>query len=288
MGKASRTRGRRHTDERPAPAPYVRRPFEGLPAETEWVALRELLPAATAHLAVTDAAGCSHVTLATVLPLAWPALHRGDGEILVATQGSSGEDPSRDLAAAILAAVALEPGTAVTDRPVILASTPRLQDLIDPAANFDVTLHDGFDFWVGEADLDDHAAASLEQANAAVVPTVRVDGAPSVYWTRYGERTYVRWVLAHEEDRATDGLARLIAADRAKLTPDARLLGAFRAGGLLVPVWEVDPAIEPRALSEPVAELAPTLSEAIDADRPLDSDQRRARNGLLSRQLTLR
>ena len=53
MGKASRRR--RTTDDQGAPAkrqrtaavPYVNRPFEGLPQETEWVAIREILPAAT-------------------------------------------------------------------------------------------------------------------------------------------------------------------------------------------------------------------------------------------------
>ncbi|MEI2765016.1 MAG: DUF5926 family protein [Dermatophilaceae bacterium] len=288
MGKASRQRGRRHTDAGPAPAPYVRRPFEGLPAETEWVAMRELLPAATAAVAVPGVPGCPTVTMATMLPLAWPALHRGDGVILVATQGSAGGDVSRDLAAALVAAAEAEPGTAVTTPPATTAATPRLQDLLDPAVPFQVTLHQGFDYWVGEAELDEQATASMEQANAAVLPTARVEGAPSVYWTRHGERTYVRWVLGPDEDQATDGLARLLAADHGRLTPDSRLLGAFRAGGLLVPVWEVDPQASADALADPVGLLAPRLDEAIASRRPLDADQRRARNGLLSRQVTLR
>ena len=98
MGKASRRR--RTTDDsgapaarqRPAPVPYVNRPFEGLPQETEWVAIREILPAATAT--VTFAAepapeGVERATIATVLPMAWPALHRADGTVLVGTQSGS-------------------------------------------------------------------------------------------------------------------------------------------------------------------------------------------------------
>ena len=88
MGKASRRR--RTTDDsgapaarqRPAPVPYVNRPFEGLPQETEWVAIREILPAATAS--VTFAAGrapegAERATIATVLPMAWQVVHHADG-----------------------------------------------------------------------------------------------------------------------------------------------------------------------------------------------------------------
>ena len=50
MGKASRRpRGERaDRSVRPLPAPFVARPFEGLPNETDWVAMREIVPAATA------------------------------------------------------------------------------------------------------------------------------------------------------------------------------------------------------------------------------------------------
>lgn len=288
MGKASRHRGRRHTEDRPAAAPFVRRPFAGLPAESEWVAMRELLPAATAVVPVRGVPGCESVTMATVLPLNWPALHRGDGVVLVATQGNAGADASADLAAVLLEAAAADPGTAITQPAAATAESSRLQDLVAADAAFEVVLHDGFDFWVGDSQLDEQAAASLEQANAAIVPTTRVDGAVSVYWTRHGDRTYVRWVLGHDEDRSTDGLARLVAADQGRLTPDSRLLGAFRAAGLLVPVWEVDPEVDPADLAGPVGAMAPRLAEAIGSERALDTDERRARNGLLSRQVTLR
>jgi hypothetical protein len=54
----------------------VARPFAGLASECDWVALREIVPAATAPLTLVgepaDRAGDRVVTLATVLPLAWP------------------------------------------------------------------------------------------------------------------------------------------------------------------------------------------------------------------------
>src|SRR3954464_7558306 len=60
----------------------VTRPFEGLAAERDLVALRELLPSATAPLPLGDAGGRS-VTLASVLPGASAALVRPSGDVLL-------------------------------------------------------------------------------------------------------------------------------------------------------------------------------------------------------------
>ena len=105
MGKASRRQ--RGTDtasgqSRAKPAPFERRPFQGLAGETDWVALREILPAATAVVTVRPEhvpdGVTSEVTVATVLPLAWPGLHRADGTVLIGTQsGNASGDASRDL-----------------------------------------------------------------------------------------------------------------------------------------------------------------------------------------------
>lgn len=289
MGKASRRREGRSSRDRvgPGAAPFAPRPFAGLPAETEWVAMRDFLPAATALVRL--AGQQRSVTLVTVLPMGWPALHRSDGTVLLATQsGAASGDASRDLGAALTAALELTPGNPVAQVPAASAQTPPLQHLLDLASPFEVTLHEGFDFWVDGQDLDAAAAASLEQANAAVAPTVRVEGAPSVYWVDLGGRCYVRWVLPDDESLATDALARLHVADAGRLVPDSRFLGAFRAGGLLVPVWEVDRATEPASLADPVAELALRLADALGSTAALSPDERRARNGILSRQVTLR
>jgi hypothetical protein len=275
----------------PPPAPLVRRPFAGLAGETEWVAMREILPAATAGVRFVAGApegAPAEATMATVLPLTWPAIHRQGGDVLVATQaGATCGDASRDIAAAWLQAAAAPEGVPIQQFPTPTADTPRLQDLLGPDQPILATLHDGFGFWVGEAELDEEAAASLQRADEAIVPTVRL-GAESVFWVRFGERCFVRWVLPQDEDRATDGLARLAVADRSRLTPDSRLLGAFRACGLLVPVWEVDGTAEPESFEPAVAALAGPLAESIAASAPLTIDERRARNGLLSRQVTLR
>ena len=69
---------------------------------------------------------------------------------------------------------------------------------------------------------------------------------------------------------------------------DTRYVGSFRAHGLLVPVWDLPPDRTAAALEEPAAALRARLDEALAAPRALTDEERRARAGLLSRQLTLR
>jgi hypothetical protein len=294
MGKASRRRTTRPSradgqDGRSAPAPFVARPFEGLPSETEWVALREILPAATGSVTLTAGGATTPATVCTVLPLAWPALHRKGGELFVATQsGATSGDPSRDLAAALLLAADVDEGTPVTAVPNPTVDTPRLQEILDTTAPFDVTVHEGFDFWVGDNELDAEGQQSLERANESVIPTERVVAGESVYWCVINARTYVRWVLPYDEDTATAALARLHAADSDRLTPESRLLGAFRACGLLVPVWEVPADTTATDYPDAVAAMGAALSSATTDETPLTANERRARAGLLNRQVTLR
>jgi hypothetical protein len=296
MGKASRRQrgtGTASRQPRPAPAPFERRPFEGLPGETDWVALREILPAATAVVTVRpehvpDGAP-AEVTVATVLPMAWPGLHRTDGTVLIGTQsGNASGDASRDLAAQLLAALAAEPGHPVTTTEQVTADSPRLQDVLAPDTAFEVTVHEGFDFWVEGQELEGDAAASLERANETVVPTRAMSALPSAYWVRIGDRTHIRLVLPDDEDAATDALARLHAAGDDGLGGDTRLLGAFRACGLLVPVWDLDPELEADDYEEQLTAWGERYAGALASDAPLTADERRARSGLLSRQVTLR
>lgn len=298
MGKASRRKHGATADQssRPArvePAPFVARPFEGLPNETDWVAMREILPAATATVRFAEGkapeGAADEVTVATVLPLAWPGLHRADGSVFIGTQsGSASGDASRDLAVSLLAAASAEQGTPVAAVPQATAETPRLQDLLDTTADFDVTVHEGFDFWVGDSELDAEGQASLERANESIVPTTKMASAPSAYWVRIGERSHIRLVLPEDEDVATDALARLHAAGDSGLGEGTRLLGAFRACGLLVPVWDLDPEKEAADYEDALAAFAKRYAAAVGSKEPLTADERRARSGLLSRQVTLR
>ncbi|MEP7016990.1 MAG: DUF5926 family protein [Actinomycetota bacterium] len=302
MGKASRRRAaggntpreNRSRDRSAQPAAFVARPFEGMTGETDWVAMREVVPAATATVtfkaaSVADTAPQT-ATVATVLPLSWSGLRRADGAVMVALQsGSTSGDASRDIAQVLLAAAAAEVGMPLPSTPLATAATPTLHDVLDSSAAFEVTVHEGFDFWFPDvSELDDAGKESLERANAAAIPTTKMESVPSAYWCKVGERTYLRWVLPHDEDAATDALARLLAASVTSLGEGTRLLGAFRACGLLVPVWELDASRGGADYEKAVAQLSGRLDEAVGQGGALTTEERRARSGLLSRQVTLR
>jgi Family of unknown function (DUF5926)/SEC-C motif len=267
----------------------VDRPFQGLPQECDWVALREIVPAATAVMKLRAEFGGGPVTVATVLPMAWPGLHRADGVVLLAlqTSGASG-DPSRDLAAALLRAVALEPGTPLTDSSPA-GPGPRLQDVLEPADALDLTLHEGFDFWFADpGDITPEVRESLEQANGAAIPTRRLSSVEAAYWCQMGSRRHLRWVLPDDEAQVLDGLSRLHAAGSSALLPGSRYVGSFRAHGLIVPVWDVDERTEAADLEGPAADFEKKLRTAMAISEPLTAEERRAKAGMLNRQLTLR
>jgi hypothetical protein len=267
----------------------VARPFEGLASECDWVALREIVPAATAGLTLADPSPDRSATLATVLPLAWPGLVRQDGEVLVGLQvpGGSG-DANRDVAHALERALAAEPGTPI--EPTALPGPgPRLQDLLDPSAPLDVQVHPGFDFWLeGVEDRSPDVVASMERANEAAVPTVRLTSVEAAYWCQIRDRFHLRWVVPHDEDTLLDALARLHALGADTVGAGSRYVGSFRAHGLVVPVWDLPAGTSAESLEEPVDAFAVRLGEALADSTPLDEAGRRARAGLRSRQLTLR
>jgi hypothetical protein len=278
---------RRRNADRPAKVRdvFVARPFEGRVDETEWVALREIVPAATAPLRMRSSD--VPVTLSTVLPLHWPGMVTRDGRRFLGLQGGSRSgDASRDLAYVLDQLLDAEPGSSVvpTELP---GPGPRLQDLLDDAP-LEVTLHSGFDYWVeGTDDQTGDVAESLERANATVVPTAKVEGVQSAYWCRMRERSHLRWVLPEDEAPLLDALARLSVKGGLPLGPETRFVGSFRAHGLLVPVWDLPHATEAEELQEPAAAFRARLDEAL-AGGPLSDEERRARAGLLNRQLTLR
>jgi hypothetical protein len=263
----------------------VARPFAGLTDETEWVALREVVPAATAPLSLKGSDGM--VTLSTVLPLAWPGMVTLDGRRFLGLQvASRSGDASRDLAAVLEEVLAGAPGSSFA--PVDLAGPgARLQDLLSDAP-LNITVHAGFDYWVeGADDEDGEIAASMERANSSVVPTARLASVTSAYWCRMRQRSHLRWVLPEDEDVLLDALSRLGAGGLSR-GEGTRYVGSFRAHGLLVPVWDLPHEAEADTLEEPAAALRSRLDEALAETAPLTLEQRRARSGLLSRQLTLR
>lgn len=268
---------------------YVARPFDGLTGEADWIAMREIVPAATATVRTTKDFGDREVTIATLLPDLAPALHRQDGELLVALQtvGTCG-DASRDVADALLRALDLEPGEALATG-ALPEPGPRLQDILVPDQPFSAAVQDGFDFWVSESERDENVAQALEQANESIVPTVAVPvELGSAYWCRMNRKEFLRWVVPAPEETTLDALARLHARRESALEDGARLIGAFRTCGVLVPVWELARGSEADELTSAVATVGKALAAALAVTDPLTPDERRARAGLVSRQVNLR
>ena len=276
----------RTTSRRVAP---VARPFEGLPSEPDWVCLREVVPAATAPLTLVGEHAGRDVMLTTVLPMAWPALVRNDGRIFLGlqVQGGSG-DPGRDAAAALLRALETEPGSPVPGGSAD-AQGPRLQDLINVERPLEVTVHEGFDYWIeGVEDTSEEVAASLERANAAVVPTQRLVSVEAAYWAQLRDRVSLRWALPYDEEPLLDAMARLHVSGDDRLGDGSRFIGSFRALGLLVPVWDLADGTLADDVEDAAAAYAERVADALASPRPLTEPERRARSGLLSRQITLR
>ena len=267
----------------------VTRPFAGLAAETELIALREFLPAASAPLTLIEPrADIPSVTVASVLPGAAAALTRSDRSILLGMQVQTHTgDLSRDLAAALEWALAAEPSSVLS---VIGRATVgnRYGDLIVDEP-LDVTVYDDFSWWLEEEIVPgSEVALSLERANAAIMPTARVADLPGAYWVDAGERAHLRWVRPEDEPPLMAALARLHVADQLDLGSGSRYVGSFRAHGRLVPVWDLDRDAHPSEWDEPARAFADRLAAALAVDEPLTDAERRARDGILGRQFTLR
>lgn len=268
--------------------PFVARPFEGLAGEEYLVAMMQLIPAATAEIRLDQAHGGGEVRLVTLLPELAQGLKRTDGQVLVALQTTvhSG-DASRDIAAAVLEALELEPGAALVGRG-LPEPGERLQDILDPQVETRVEVHESFDFWFAPEFADrPEALTAIEEAKQEIAPTVAVPGVEHAFWCRINGKEFVRWVRGEDEDAFFNAFARVHAARESDLEDGARFVGAFRASGLAIPVWELNPGTQAEELTTPMLAMAERLEAALADDSPLDAAARRARAGIISRQVNL-
>ncbi|MDO5025165.1 MAG: DUF5926 family protein [Trueperella sp.] len=266
---------------------FVDRPFADLPWEANLVAMREIIPSATLPLRTTAEYGAVEFTLATLLPNMAAAMRRSDDALFVGAQTvmSSG-DESRDLADRILQALELETGQTLSQAD-LPEPGPRLQDILDLEFETAMQLHADFEYWFTPAEAaDPNVREMVEQSRQQIIPTIEVAGIPGAYWCRI-QREFLRWVRPEGEDAVLDALARLQA--RRELNFDeARFVGAFRARGLLIPVFELQPGTEVDELEKPLSEFEPIFAAEIANTEPLTAEERRARSGIISRQVTLR
>lgn len=269
----------------------VIRPFEGLAAECDLVAMREFLPSATAPLPLATP-GARAVTVATVLPGAAAAIVR-EHEILLGLQVQTRSgDLSADLARALRWAQDAEAGESLqVVGPGVAGELTRLQDVLDATAALDLTMHTDFAWWIpGDTEAAPEVQAGVERANEVIQPTEAVvaEGVRSAYWVDPGSKAHLRWVRPEPEEKLIAALARLHARGELALSEDARYAGAFRAHGLLVPVWDLDRELHSKEWAGPAAAFAKRLEAALVEDAPLTDAERRARDALAGKQVTLR
>ncbi|TWS21452.1 hypothetical protein FK529_02325 [Tsukamurella asaccharolytica] len=263
------------------------RPFEGLAAECDIVALRNFVPSATAPLTVTGAN--REVRLATVLPGAAQALVReeSDGVIGYAALQTATRplQPGAALAGAARFAADAEVGEALAEE-----SDGALLEVLDAAGPLAVTVHKDFDWWLAGA-ADAQTRQLVEHANSLITPAARLDlgadgiGAP--WWADTGSKAHLRWVHPAPEDELMAALARVHAAGGLTVGEGSRFAGSFRSDGLLVPVFDLDRDSHPDEWVAGTVELAKRLAEALADDSELTAAQRRSRDGLRGRQVSL-
>ena len=288
MGKKSR---RKQAHKRPSTLyvpPLNPRPFAGLANEPELAAGRELLPAATLRVSATEGDVSKPVTFVTIAPGNAQGVVRGDGEILVSLQSRSRTaDASHDLGLVTSKLLKADPGT-VIDRLDLRQRGPQLQDLIGEASG-EFRVEEDLGFWLSADERTDAAEEAIRQSRAEITPCELVPGQRATFWTRMNA-DFVRIVLDAEEDAVFDGLARLRGRGEDIISGDveARFIGAFRMLGLVTPVWEFSRRVSADEIAEPVAALRERIDAAVADDSPLTPEARRAREGIVSRQVSVR
>jgi hypothetical protein len=90
------------------------------------------------------------------------------------------------------------------------------------------------------------------------------------------------------EDDVVNALARLHASGDDSLGEGTRFVGMFRALGIVVPVWDLPLGTGADAIDASVNAFGLRFADAMAETTPLTDAQRRARAGLVNRQVTLR
>lgn len=273
-----------------APIPFVARPFEGLPREVELVAMREIIPCATLTARTNADHGFVDFDFVTALPDGRGAMVRGDGRILVALQTRSNSgDLSHDAGAALLNAISAkqngDEGLVDFD---VRDPSERLQDILDPDSLGEMVLEENFAFWLNpDEDWDEATRRALEENHNEIIPTVKVEGVEGMYWCEMN-RNFVRYLSDVEESPLFDALARVQAAGKANLGEGSRFIGAFRACGIAIPVFELAEGVRAEDIVKEAGVLEKAIAAALKVKEPLTPEERRARQGMVSRQVTIR
>lgn len=271
------------------------RPFAGLAAEADLVALQEFVPSATAQVKV--AGSDRTIIISTVLPGAGAALVRdaqfgGDAYVALQVQKHS-HNPGKDLAYALNWAASAAPGTTI-ESTVADGNQPEIAELLSAEQTLDIQVHDDFDWWTPEGSpVPMELRQAIQNATDSIALTRRItaDVPGSVWWTNPGGgKAYVRWIRTDENETSLlNALARVASRGELQLGENTKFAGVFRTHGLIVPVFDLH---EPDKSYDAYDAELERVNAAIDAelsnDAQLSAEERKQLENIKSRQVTIR
>lgn len=268
------------------------RPFAGIDQEADLVALREFAPSVTVPAKVAGAKRPIH--LCTVLPGGIAALTRATAEggaAYVAMQTNRrSNDAAADLARALEWARNADDG-AQLDAAIDGTDGGALSDILEGIVMDDLVVHQDFEWWIPESiERTPMVEQNIAAANDTIMPSYRLDpDVPgAVWWIDPGERAHIRWIRLEDEGPLLDALARVHAADNLTMGEGTKFAGVFRADGVLVPVWDLDNTRPHDSWNEVIEDAARRIDEAMKSDEPLTAAERKSRETIVSRQVTIR
>ncbi|MBM7368174.1 DUF5926 family protein [Gordonia hydrophobica] len=285
------------------------RPFAGLKAECDLVAMRAFIASATAQ--VTYAAGfdaAHEADFATILPGAVAAEVRlrdaatfgelgaaaGDanGKVTQGLVGLQTNPEPADLAGSLAGALAWAASAQDGDQYDGAATEQSLTDILDADADLDIVVHTDFGWWFAEdANVPSELATMLDRANESILPTARLrpsSGVGAPWWVDAGEKAHLRWVRPEDETVLMNALARVHAAGHLTLGEGSRFAGSFRTHGVIVPVFDLDVEAHHEEWIDGVETFDARLTEALADSSELTAAERSSRAGIIGRQVTLR
>ena len=268
------------------------RPYGELAMESDLIALQEFVP--SAHFDAQVKGADRRIVIATVLPGAVAALRRAEedgGEVLVALQTQRhGDNPNRDLAFCLNWALTAQPGESL-ETGIADGTEPALTDLFDKDQTPEITVAQDFDWWLTDATRQNpQAVGALRQANDSVLPSdqVAADITGAAWWINPGEKAHIRWVRPEGENELMNALSRLHAAGELHLGEGSKLAGVFRTHGVLVPVWDLDADKDHTAWKSGLEALDKKLAEQLANTAALTADEQKAKQTIVSREVTIR
>ena len=268
------------------------RPYDGFAMEADLIALQEFVPSAyfTPEVKGID----RKVNIASVLPGAVAALLRSaedGGEAFVALQTQHrGNNPHRDLAYVLNWVKNAEPGQSL-EVGIADGSEPELAEFLDKDMQAEITVSQDFNWWLTEEQqVNPQVLATLQRANDSVLPSLRfeADIKGAAWWIDPSEKAHIRWVRQEDENQLLDALARLHAAGELHLGEGSKFAGVFRTHGVLVPVWDLDNTKEYNSWSAGLEALDKKLDEALGSSDALTADEQKAKQTIISREVTIR